>query len=111
MPLKMPSVFSVVAMAAGMAARMRSRACTGHRRLHSAGHDPRRMHSLFGEAFDDLQTELAQLDAGARQLGIGLDHADDVADGRIGVHAEQQIGRGEIEEAERMRLHDLARSE
>ncbi len=51
--------------------------------------------------------ELAQLDAGARQLGIGLDHTDDVAGGGIGVHAQQQVGRGEIEEAEGMRLHEL----
>ena len=31
------------------------------------------MHALLGQAFDDLLAELAQRDAGARQLGIGFD--------------------------------------
>ncbi len=65
------------------------------------------MDALLGKAFDDLQSEFAQLDAGPRQLGIGLDDADDVADCGIGVHAEQKIRGGKIEEAERMRLHNL----
>jgi hypothetical protein len=79
----------------------------GHRGLHPSGNDPRRMHALFGEAFDDGEAELAQLDAGAGQLGIGFDDAGDVADGGIGVHAEEQVGRGKIEEAEGVRLDDL----
>jgi hypothetical protein len=37
-----------------------------------------------------------------------LDHADDVAPRRIGVEAEQHVGRGEMKEAQRMRLRDLA---
>ncbi len=65
------------------------------------------MHALFRQSFDHRQPELAQLDAGARQLGIGFDQAGDVARGRIAIHAQQQIGRGQIEEAERVRLYDL----
>ena len=65
------------------------------------------MDTLLRQPLDDLQTEFPQLDAQARQLGMLLDDADHVALGGIGVHAEQQIGRREIEETERMRLHEL----
>ena len=65
------------------------------------------MDTLLGQAFDHQQAELAQLDAGARQLGIGFDETGHIASGGIVVHAEKQVGRREIEEAERVRLHDL----
>jgi hypothetical protein len=54
-----------------------------------------------------LQAEFPQFDAQARQLGMFLDHADYIAFGGIGIHAEQQIGRRQVEETERMRLHEL----
>ena len=37
-----------------------------------------------------------------------LDHAQHVARGGIGIEAQQQVGRGEMEEAERVRLDELA---
>ncbi len=39
--------------------------------------------------------------------GLRLDQADDIAGRGIAVHAQQQVGRGEIEEAESVRLHEL----
>ncbi len=39
--------------------------------------------------------------------GMLLEHADHVALGGIGIHAQQQVRRGEMEEAERVRLHEL----
>ena len=40
--------------------------------------------------------------------GCGGDDADDVALGDVGVEAEQQVGRGQMEEMQRVRLQDLA---
>ena len=34
-------------------------------------------------------------------------HADDVADGRVGVEAEQQVGRDQVEEVQGVRLEHL----
>ena len=66
------------------------------------------MHALFRQSLDYRQPELAQLDTGARQLRIGFDQAGDIAGGRIAIHAQQKIGRREIEEAERVRLDHLS---
>ena len=65
------------------------------------------MDALLRQPLDHLLAELAQRDAVARQLGMLLDQPSDVAAGRVGVHAQQQVRRGEMEEAERVRLHDL----
>ena len=65
------------------------------------------MNPLAAQQFDDLLPELAQANAVARQLRMCVQHAKDVALGRIGIHAEQKIRRRQMEEAQRMRLHDL----
>ena len=65
------------------------------------------MHALFGQALDHLQAELAQLDAGPRQIRIGLDQSGNVAGGWIAIHAQQQVRPRKIEEAQRVRLHEL----
>ena len=80
----------------------------GERRVDPAGHGPGRMHALACQAFDHLLAEFAQCDAVTGQFGVAADHAEDVAARGIGVHAQQQIGRGEMEEAERVGLHDLS---
>ena len=83
-------------------------ALCGRKRLgHATGHNPARMHAFVGEQFDDALPEAPQRDAGAAQLGFGCRHAQNVPDLGIGLHAQQQIGRGEIKEAQRMRLHHL----
>ena len=66
------------------------------------------MDALPGQSLDHLLAELAQRDAVLGQLRMVLDDADDVAPRRIGIEAEQQVGRREMEEAQRMRLDDLA---
>jgi hypothetical protein len=65
------------------------------------------MHALFGQGFDNLQAEPAQLDAGACKVWIVFDQTEDVARCRIAVHAEQKIGGRKIEKAQSVRLEDL----
>src|ERR1035438_2050123 len=65
------------------------------------------MDALAGEPFDGLLAELPQPDAVPADLGMGFDYAEDVAPGGVAIHAEQQIRRRQIEEAEGVRLHDL----
>ena len=91
----------------GCRPRISSRASRRQRLVDAAGHHPRRVDALAGQPLDDLLAELPQPDAVARELRVGRDHAEDVARGRVGVHAEQQVGRGQVEEAQRVRLHDL----
>ncbi len=75
---------------------------------HAAGHGPGGMHALAAQQPDHLLAELAQADAAAGDAGIRLDQPHDVARGRIAIHAQQQIGRAEVEEAQRVALDDLA---
>src|SRR5579871_2244943 len=56
--------------------------------------NPRRVNALSAEALDDLLTELAQLDSIEGEFGILLGYAENIALGRIRVHAQQQIRRG-----------------
>ena len=65
------------------------------------------MDPLSAEPLDDLLSEAADPDSVAGQAGIRLGDADDVALRGIGVEAEQEVGRGEVEEAERVGLDDL----
>jgi hypothetical protein len=65
------------------------------------------MHPLAGGDADDLLAELAQQHALAGDVRMGLGHADDVALGGR-VEAEQQVGRGEVEEVQGVRLQHLA---
>ena len=65
------------------------------------------MDALAGQPFDRLLAELAQRDAVARALGMLFDQAQHVAARRIGIHAQQQVGRREVEEAQRVGLHEL----
>ena len=65
------------------------------------------MRSL-ARVLDHLLTEFAQRDAVLGERRMVFDHANDIAPGRIGIKAEQQIGRGEMKETQRVGLHDLA---
>ena len=56
---------------------------------------------------DDFLPELARHDALHGEIGKGRGDADDVALGDLALEAEQEIGRGEMEEVQRVRLHDL----
>ena len=79
----------------------------GQRIGDAAGDDPGGMDLLAAERFDDALADLAQPDAVLRQLGILTHDAEDVARDRVGVPAQQQIGRGQMEEGQRMRLGEL----
>jgi len=76
--------------------------------IDAAGYRTGAMYPLAGGQADDLLAVLAQQDALLRDLGIFLRHADDVAPADFGVETEQQVGRGQVEEVQRVRLQDLA---
>jgi hypothetical protein len=76
--------------------------------VHAAGNGPGAVDLLSGGRQDDLLAELAQEDGPGRQLLVEGDDADDVAHGRVGVHAQEKVRRGEMEEVQGMRLEHLA---
>ncbi len=65
------------------------------------------MNALCAEQFDDVLAEAAQPYASATQLRSSGGYAEDVPLGRIGLHAQQQVGRGQMEETKRVRLDHL----
>jgi len=69
------------------------------------------MDALVAEKLNDVLSESAQSYAGAAELGLGGDDAEDVAGDGVGLHAEKQIGRGEIEEAQGVGLDHLGEIE
>ena len=111
MLLNHSSVRSAMASASGRAHENGVPVGLGERLADAAGDDPRRMDALAAEPLDDALAELAQADAVAGELGVLLRNAEDVAGGRIGVHAEQQVGRREMEQAQSVRLDDLRQFE
>ena len=66
------------------------------------------MNPLAADKFDDLLADFPQPYPVSGDLRIDLDQAHDVSFGRIGVHAQQQIRRGQIEETEGMGLDECA---
>ena len=77
------------------------------RLVHSARNDAGAVNALAGDMRDDLLPELARHHALHREIRKRRGDADDVALGDLALEAEQQVGRGEMEEMQRMRLHDL----
>ena len=65
------------------------------------------MDALAAEDLDDALAELAQADAAPREVVIDLGEPEQVALCGIGVHAEQQVRRRQVEEAERVALQCL----
>ncbi len=63
---------------------------------------------LAGRGQDDLLPELAQQDPLDGEVPVLEGDADDVPDGRVGVHAEEQVGRDEVEEMQGVGLEHLA---
>ena len=80
---------------------------SGQGRRHAPGHHPGRVDALAPDRLDHLLAEAAQPDPVAGQLRVGPQHPEQVPAGRLGVEAEQQIRRGQVEEAEGVGLHDL----
>ena len=77
------------------------------RLVHAAGNDPGAMNAFPGDMSDDFLPELARHDALDGEIGEGRGDPDDVAFGDLALEAEQQIGRREMEEVQRVRLHKL----
>src|SRR5271165_4590724 len=81
--------------------------CGLQRLCDAAGHNPSGMNALFAQKLNDVLSEAAQSDAGAAQFRPGGDDAEDMARFGVGLHAQQQVGRGEIKEAQRVGLNHL----
>ncbi len=58
-------------------------------------------------SLDRLLTEPAQRDAVPGDFRVVLDHAEQIPPRRIGIEPQQQIGRRQMKEAQRVRLDDL----
>ncbi len=69
------------------------------------------MDALAGQQSNDLLPILPQPDAVAGQVGARLGHAKDVSFHRVRIHAQHQIGRGKVEEAEGVGLENLSQVE
>ncbi len=65
------------------------------------------MNALAAQQLNHVLPKAAQPDAGASECWICAGHAKDIALGRIGIHAQQQIGRREIEKTQSVRLNGL----
>ena len=76
--------------------------------VDAARNSSRSMHALAGREPDRLLPPFAQRYALARDFRILRRHGDDVAPVDLGVEAKEQIGRGQKEEMQRVRLQYLA---
>ena len=97
----------VAARASGRPARIWSRVSAARGAAMPPGHHPGRVDALAADRLDHLLAEAAQPDPVAGQLRVGPQHPEQVPAVRLGVEAEQQIGRGQVEEAEGVGLHHL----
>ena len=75
---------------------------------HAARHSPRRMNFFVAENFNNFLAELTQADAGASQLFVRGNQAENIALRRGRVPAEQKIRRAQVKETQRVRLDELA---
>jgi len=76
-----------------------------------SGDDPRRVDPLPTQPLDDPLAEATQGHAVTGEVGRLAGHTHQVAQGRVGVEPEQEIGGREVEEAQRVRLDDLGQIE
>ncbi len=81
------------------------------RRVDAARDRPGRVDALPGDPLDDLLAEPAQGDAVTDDVRPLLEEAHDVPARRVRIHAQEQVGRREVEEREGVRLHDLGAME
>ena len=73
----------------------------------AAGDNPTGVDALVAEEFDDVLAKAAQANAGEAQLRLRGDDAEYMACRGVGLHAQQQVRRGKIEEAQGVRLDHL----
>ena len=77
------------------------------RGVYAAGHGEVGVHALAPQPLDDLLAEAAQADRLEGELRVGGDDAEDVADGRVGIEAQQQVRAGQVEEVHAVALDNL----
>jgi len=85
--------------------------CRVQGRGHAAGHHPGRVDAPAAQQLDDRLPVLPQADAGPGHLRIPRNDAEEVALGGGRVEAQQQVGRGQVEEREGVGLHELRQVE
>src|SRR5208337_161866 len=96
-----------MALASGSPARMRSRTATSRGALTPPGTVQEGWIRSLAKPSITCWPNLRR-DAVAGQVGVRGENAKNIALRRVGVHAQQQVGRRKMEEAEGVRLHDLA---
>ena len=77
------------------------------RLIHAAGNDAGPVNALSRDVGDDFLAELAREHALLGEFRESCGDADDVALGDLALEAEQEIGRRQMEEMQRVRLHQL----
>ena len=77
------------------------------RGVYTAGHGEVGVHALAPQPLDDLLAEAAQADRFEGELRVGGDDAEDVADGRVGIEAQDEVRAGQVEEVHPVGLHHL----
>ena len=75
--------------------------------IDSTRHHPGRVNPLPRHFFDNLLADLPQAHAVARHLRVVLRQTKNIPPRRVGIHAQQEIRRREMEETERVGLHNL----
>ena len=80
----------------------------GQRLVHAARDRARAVDALAGGVADHFLAVLAQQHSLLGDVRVSGGHAHDVAACHVGIEAEQQVGRAQVEEVQRMRLQDLA---
>ena len=74
-------------------------------------HNPSRMNSFPSQSLDNLLSKLTQQNAIPSERRILFQHSEYIALRRVGIHTQQQVGRRQVKEAQRMRLHYLRHAE
>ena len=95
------------ASASGIQPRISSRGGRVHGSLYAAGDAPSGVNALAADQLDDALAELAQADAAAREIEVVFEQAEEIALFGRGIHAEQEVGRREVEETQRVGLQQL----
>ena len=78
-----------------------------HGGQHAAGSAPGGVNAFAAYQLDDALPELAQADAAAGEIEVVFDQAEEIPLLGRGIHAQQQVGRREMEEAQRVGLQQL----
>src|SRR5439155_25070020 len=73
----------------------------------SARNDPPRVDALSSQQLNDPLSKLPQADPITRQACVNLGDAENIAPGRLGIHSQQKVRHGKVEEAQSVGLDHL----